>query len=170
MLQLNKLNLIHTKDLSQLLKELTLTINNGEKVAIIGEEGTGKSTLLKAIFHPEKLPDYINMSGLIKYDFTKVIHLPQELDQLTLAKTLDAFLYDENDIPFLDFNLFFQLAQSCRFNLDLLDRKDIRLKDLSGGERLKLQVSKALALNPDLLLLDEPSSDLDLESIIWLEK
>lgn len=170
MLQIKNLSFTHLKDLSQLLNQLSLTIHSGDKVAIIGEEGTGKSNLLKYLYNPNCLEDYLQISGQVYSDYNKVLYLPQELESETASKRLTDYIYNGEDLDHLDLNSFFQLAQACHFNLDLLDKEDISLVDLSGGERIKLQIIKALAMHPDCLLLDEPSSDLDLDTLIWLEK
>ena len=65
MLQIRNLTITHRKDLRPLLTEFDLTLNPGEKAAIIGEEGNGKSTLLKLIYDPNLVADYVEYSGEI---------------------------------------------------------------------------------------------------------
>ena len=63
MLKLSHLTIRHTKDLRDLVRDLSLTIHEGEKVAIIGEEGNGKSSLLHVLMSPKSLPDYLTIEG-----------------------------------------------------------------------------------------------------------
>lgn len=63
MLQIKNLSITHLKDNRVLLNQFNLTINPGDKAAIIGEEGNGKSTLLKLIYDETMIEDYIEYSG-----------------------------------------------------------------------------------------------------------
>jgi len=67
MLQIRNLTITHLKDLKELVKDLSLTVNQGDKVAIIGEEGNGKSTLLKLLLDERLVSSYVSYSGQ-KYD------------------------------------------------------------------------------------------------------
>lgn len=169
MLQLEKLTITHQKDLQDLIRDLDLVLNPGEKLAIIGEEGTGKSSLIKAIVAPEMLSSYAQLSGKIANRFHQFGYLPQALENEELQLTVMDFLYHNLDYGFLDFNLFYKYADQFRLDLDRFDAQNQTLASLSGGERLKVQLLKILATDPDLLILDEPSSDLDLETLQWLE-
>lgn len=169
MLQLEKLTITHQKDLQDLVRDLDLVLNPGEKLAIIGEEGTGKSSLIKAIVAPEMLSSYAQLSGSITNHFHQFGYLPQALENEELQLTVMDFLYHNLDYGFLDFNLFYKYADQFRLDLDRFDAQNQTLASLSGGERLKVQLLKILVTDPDLLILDEPSSDLDLETLQWLE-
>ena len=169
MLQLEKLTITHQKDLQDLIRDLDLVLNPGEKLAIIGEEGTGKSSLIKAIAAPQMLSSYAQLSGKIANRFHQFGYLPQALENEELQLTVMDFLYHNLDYGFLDFNLFYKYADQFRLDLDRFDAQNQTLASLSGGERLKVQLLKILATDPDLLILDEPSSDLDLETLQWLE-
>ncbi len=169
MLQLEKLTITHQKDLQDLVRDLDLVLNPGEKLAIIGEEGTGKSSLIKAIVAPQLLSSYAHLTGKITNHFHQFGYLPQALENEDLQLTIMDFLYHNLDYGFLDFNLFYKYADQFRLDLDRFDAQNQTLASLSGGERLKVQLLKILATDPDLLILDEPSSDLDLETLQWLE-
>ena len=169
MLQLEKLTITHQKDLQDLIRDLDLVLNPGEKLAIIGEEGTGKSSLIKAIAAPQMLSSYAQLSGKITNHFHQFGYLPQALENKELQLTVMDFLYRDLDYGLFDFNLFYKYADQFRLDLDRFDAQNQTLASLSGGERLKVQLLKILATDPDLLILDEPSSDLDLETLQWLE-
>ena len=169
MLQLEKLTITHQKDLQDLVRDLDLVLNPGEKLAIIGEEGTGKSSLIKAIVAPQLLSSYAQLSGNITNHFHQFGYLPQALENEELQLTVMDFLYQDLDYGLFDFNLFYKYADQFGLDLDRFDAQNQTLASLSGGERLKVQLLKILTTDPDLLILDEPSSDLDLETLQWLE-
>ncbi|MGT2906558.1 ATP-binding cassette domain-containing protein [Streptococcus dentiloxodontae] len=170
MLQVHCLTIIHQKDLQTLVKDLSLVVNSGKKLAIIGEEGTGKSTLLKAILNPELIGSYTDMTGTIQNSFSRIGYLPQNIEEKDLALTIKDYIYHDIDYDLFDFNRFYQMAERFQFDSQRFDDDSQTISSLSGGEKLKLQLLKMLAYEPDLLLFDEPSSDLDLETTIWLEK
>lgn len=169
MLQLEKLTITHQKDLQDLVRDLDLVLNPGEKLAIIGEEGTGKSSLIKAIVAPQLLSSYAQLSGKITNHFHKFGYLPQALENEELQLTVMDFLYQDLDYGLFDFNLFYKYADQFGLDLEKFEANVQTMTSLSGGEKLKVQLLKILANDPDLLILDEPSSDLDLETLQWLE-
>ena len=169
MLQLEKLTITHQKDLQDLVRDLDLVLNPGEKLAIIGEEGTGKSSLIKAIVAPQLLSSYAQLSGKITNHFHQFGYLPQALENEELQLTVMDFLYRDLDYGLFDFNLFYKYADQFGLDLEKFEANVQTMTSLSGGEKLKVQLLKILANDPDLLILDEPSSDLDLETLQWLE-
>ncbi|MGT2932914.1 ATP-binding cassette domain-containing protein [Streptococcus catagoni] len=169
MLNIKDLTITHEKDLQLLIDHLTLSVHPGDKLAIIGEEGTGKSTFIKCLFDPDLIKSYSSIKGTISNHFGKSAYIGQALDSKTSQMILSDYLYEGRNMEYFDFNYFFQLANQLAFNCDLIDNPSLKVKDLSGGEQLKLQLLKKLAYHPDLVLLDEPSSDLDIYSIKWLE-
>lgn len=169
MLHIQNLTITHQNDLQELIKDLNLLLNTGEKLAVIGEEGTGKSSLIKAIVQPDMLASYARLTGTITNKFHLIGYLPQELEKETLKWTVTDFLYREVDYGHFDFNLLYKYAGLFNLDLNRFETHHQTLSSLSGGELLKVQLLKILAINPDLLILDEPSSDLDLETLQWLE-
>ena len=79
MLQIKNLSMNHTKDSHVLSENLSFVLNEGDKAAIIGEEGNGKSTLLKLIYDPELVEDYIEYSGEIIRNGAVFGYLAQEI-------------------------------------------------------------------------------------------
>lgn len=100
MLQIKNLDIVHKRDLRIIIEKFSLSVNPGDKIVIIGEEGNGKSTLLKWIYNEELIDEYTEFSG----------------------------------------------------------------------ERVKVQLSRILLSNPSILLLDEPSNDIDVYTLAWLER
>ena len=96
MLQVKNLNIYHKKDLRPLAANLSLTLNDGDKAAIIGEEGNGKSTLLKLLYNPALVEDYAEYEGEIIKNHVVCGYLPQELAETDRTKTIYEFLSEEN--------------------------------------------------------------------------
>ena len=142
LIQIKNLNLSHTKDLSVIIDDLNLTLNKGDKASIIGEEGNGKSTLLKYIYDNNLVSDYVEASGTVKIVNETLAYLPQEMSEDDLNKTIyQYFLCDE----FLDASYEEQLSLARKFSLaDDIYYSDQIIKTCSGGEKIKLQLIKLL--------------------------
>lgn len=168
MLQINRLSLTLNKNMRTLVEGFDFSLNQGDRAVIIGEEGNGKSTLLKLIYNESLIEGYASYTGEIYKKGLKLGYLPQELG----AEDKSLSIYD-----FLDGSGVFglktagELASLCsKLGLDLeLLYSDRLLTTLSGGEKVKVQLLKILANEPDVLLLDEPSNDIDLSMLKWLE-
>ena len=164
MIKINHLTITQNKDLRDLVSDLNMTIQNGEKVAIIGEEGNGKSTLLRALMG-EALPDF-TIRGDIQSDYQSLAYIPQKLPEKLKKETLhDYFFLDSID---LDYSVLYRLAEELHFDSDRF-ASDQEIGSLSGGEALKIQLIHELAKPFEILFLDEPSNDLDLETVDWLK-
>ena len=167
MLQVKHLSLYHRRDLSALVEDISFSLGAGERLALIGEEGNGKSTLLRAIAGDASIHDYIEMSGEIVCRW-RIGYLPQELPGGDRART--AYDFFSQSPSFFDQtpNALARLAARLRLPVDAL-YSDQRMGDFSGGERVKLQMARILMDEPQLLLLDEPSNDIDADTLVWLE-
>lgn len=168
MLQIRNLSMTMKKDLRELLRDFTFSLNAGEKAAVIGEEGNGKSTLLKLIFDPVLVEGYAEYSGTVQKDGLLLSYLSQELPGVDGEKT--AYEFCAECAAFLESTAgeIASAAGKLRFSQELF-YSDRKLKTLSGGEKVKLRMALLLLERPDVLLLDEPSNDLDLETLTWLE-
>mgnify|MGYP000695583614 CR=1 FL=1 len=164
MIKINHLTITQNKDLRDLVSDLNITIQDGEKVAIIGEEGNGKSTLLRTLMG-EKLADF-SIRGEIQCDLQSMAYIPQHLPEDLKKKTLhDYFFLESTD---LDFSILYRLAEELHFDSDRF-ASDQEIGSLSGGEALKIQLIHELAKPFEILFLDEPSNDLDIEMVDWLK-
>lgn len=168
MLQLQNIVLTHKKDLFVLVDHFSCQIQAGEKVAIIGEEGSGKSALLKYIYGDHELTSYLDLSGQVINGFESVGYLPQFLAEADLKKDIYEFIFADLDMNHLDYQRLAQLESQLSLTSGIIYSQE-RLETLSGGQKIKLQLLKLLLQDPDLLLLDEPSNDLDWQTLIWLE-
>lgn len=168
MLQIKNLTITHIKDNRILLEKLSFTLNNGDKMAIIGEEGNGKSTLLKLIYDEARVEDYIEYTGEIIRNNMRIGYLAQELTAKEKAMTVYEFMCE---LP-----LFYELspkelaltAKELKLSPDIFYSEQ-QIDKLSGGEKIKLQLGRLMLNQPEVLLLDEPSNDLDIETLQWLE-
>lgn len=168
MLQVRKLHIAMKKDLRELVRDFTFALNPGDKAAIIGEEGNGKSTLLKLIYDENLVEGYVEWSGAIQKDGMILGYLSQELPEEDRDKTAYEFCCGEE--AFLDSSPkeVADAAAKLRFPADLF-YSDRKMGTFSGGEKVKLRMALLTLRRPDCYLLDEPSNDLDIETLEWLE-
>ncbi len=167
MLQIRNISIYHKKDDRALVRDFSFTPREGEKTALIGEEGNGKSTLLALIHDPALIAGYADYTGTIAKGGAVTGYLPQQLPDSAAGMTFWEYLYADapDDIPIPTVN---KLSEEFSLSDEIINDR-IPLGYLSGGEKIKVQLIKILAGDPDILLLDEPSNDLDIESIVWLE-
>lgn len=169
MLQINELTLTHRKDLRVIIENFNLVLNNGDKAVIIGEEGNGKSTLMKWIYNPKLVEGYIEASGVRISGQERLGYLPQELPEEEKKKTVYEF-FSENDFFWnqspKDLAV---LAKNFKVDTDFFYREQL-LNSLSGGEKIKAQLMRLMMQEPTVLLLDEPSNDIDIAALELLEK
>lgn len=191
-------NLTKTIGEKTLFKDISFTIVSGEKVGLIGINGTGKSTLLSIIAGIEDA-DTISKEHPNKY---RMAYLPQE-PVVDPAKTVMETVF-MSDAPIIQLNLDYEHALQALTNhpesaenqqqfaklqnemdaksaWDLntkartiltklgIDTFDKKMGELSGGQQKRVALAKVLIEPTDLLLLDEPTNHLDVASITWLQ-
>ena len=160
MLKINHLTITTHKG-RVLLKDFSFVLNQGDRIALIGEEGNGKSTILKAIAGID-LSAYANVTGDIFCD-GRIAYLPQTIQKHLLELYVPYYIVEEPAYTRL-----YTLCARIGIDTDLLSMR--QMKTLSGGEKVRIGLLKILYEDPDVLLLDEPSNDLDLQTLIWLEE
>lgn len=139
-----------------LFEDASFGVQEGDKIGIVGINGTGKSTLLKMIAGEEE-PDE---GQIIRQNGKKAAYL---LQNPVFCADSDIAGYALDGNPDTDWKV-----QSNLTKLGILDYT-AKMADLSGGQRRKVALAKVLAEDVDMLLLDEPTNHLDEEMIIWLE-
>lgn len=169
MLQIKNLSITHKKDLRMILQDFSFVLNQGDKAVIIGEEGNGKSTLLKWIYDPELIEPYAEAAGERIAAGERLAYLPQELQKKDAAKTLYEFFAEDPSFFEQTPRELGQLAGSFHLPQDFF-YSDQPMSSLSGGEKVKAQMMRLLMSQPTVLLLDEPSNDLDIGTLQWLEE
>ena len=167
MLQIRHLTITHLKDFKNMVNDLSLTVNTSDKIAIIGEEGNGKSTLLKLLMNDALVSDYVSYTGEIQKSYNRYAYLPQTLPENERKLSLNDYFFGDLEVE-LDYNKLYRFAQEFHFESERFTSQQT-LASLSGGELLKIQLLKILSTNWDILFLDEPSNDLDIDTLIWLE-
>lgn len=169
MLQIKGLNLTHKKDLRVILEDFNLVLNDGDKAVIIGEEGNGKSTLMKWIYNPALVEDYIEASGERILGKERLGYLPQELPEEEKGKTVYEFFSEEDQFWNQTPKDLAMLAGKFKMPGDIFYESK-KMRNLSGGEKIKVQLMRLFMQDATVLLLDEPSNDIDITTLELLEK
>ena len=168
MLQVKNLTITHKKDLTTLVEGLSFTLAPGDRAALIGEEGNGKSTVLKLLYDPTLVEPYAEWTGEILDRGLRKGYLAQELGPEELSAPVLEFCQASAAFVKSGPRELARCARQVGLEPELF--YDWRpMSTLSGGERVKLRLALLLLDSPDVLLLDEPSNDLDLATLTWLE-
>ncbi len=169
MLQVKKLTLTHKKDLRVILEDFGLVLNKGDKAVIIGEEGNGKSTLMKWIYDPTLIEDYVEASGVRITGNERLGYLPQEMSEKDKRKTVYEY-FSENELLWNKTPKELSLIAGKFGMTNAFFYSDQEMGSLSGGEKVKAQLMRLLLQDVTVLLLDEPSNDIDIATLETLEK
>ena len=169
MLQVKKLSITHKKDLRVILEDFSCVLNAGDKAVIIGEEGNGKSTLLKWIYDPESIEGYAEGKGERIATKERLGYLPQELPMEDKQKTVCEYFMEEPRFLERTPKELGKLAGDFHLPVDFFYEQQ-KMGTLSGGEKIKAQMMRLLLAEPTVLLLDEPSNDIDIATLEWLEQ
>ena len=160
-------NISFSYDSKKVIKQMNFTIQKGQNIAVIGESGCGKSTLLKLIYGLYDLDE-----GKIFWDETEVLgtkfnlvpgmsfmkYLSQDFDlmpYISVAENVGKYLSNVN---------IEKKQQRIQELLDIVEMSDfanVKAKYLSGGQQQRVALARVLALEPEVLLLDEPFSQID---------
>jgi len=141
-----------------LFSDVTLNVEGGERIAILGDNGTGKSTFIKCLLGEEDCGGKIQFGPTVKWGY-----LPQIIHFAHPERTLyDTMLYEKNCTP--------QVARD-RLGQFMFQGEDVfkTVGNLSGGEQSRLRLCMLMDEKINLLILDEPTNHLDIASREWVE-
>lgn len=162
MIEIKKLN--YNIGGKTILKDISLYLGNTEKVGIVGVNGAGKSTLLKLIVGIlERDSGDIHITGTFSY-LSQEIHKDIEFKYSNLSLSIGEYLIVEQglDIEEWEINRLLNKLNMSEKNSDSI------LSELSGGQKIKVELIRVLLNTPDILILDEPTNFLDIPSAQWL--
>ena len=141
-----------------LFSDVNLTVEGGERIAILGDNGTGKTTFIKCLLGDEDCQGKIQFGPTVKWGYLpQIIHFDHPERSL-----YDTMLYEKNCTP--------QMARD-RLGAFLFQGEDVfkTVGNLSGGEQSRLRLCMLMDEKINLLILDEPTNHLDIASREWVE-
>ena len=141
-----------------LFQDVNLRVEGGERIALLGDNGTGKSTFIKCLLDEEDFSGKLQFGPTVKWGY-----LPQIIHFEHPERTLyDTMLYEKNCTP--------QTARD-RLGAFMFSGEDVfkKVGDLSGGEKSRLRLCMLMDEKINLLILDEPTNHLDIASREWIE-
>lgn len=142
---------------NEVLKDISLNVDKGEVLCVIGPSGSGKSTLLRCVTELETFDSgEINFDGTFGLVFQNFNLFPHHsvMKNITNAP-LKVQKRDKKEV--------YEEARMLLKKMDLSDKEDAYPCELSGGQQQRVSIARALAMNPDILFFDEPTSALDPE-------
>ena len=150
-------NITKNFDGQEVLKGISLTVDQGEVLGIIGPSGSGKSTLLRIATGLEKADggtiEKNGSVGLVFQNFNLFPHYSVMKNIVDAPINVQKRKKDE----------VYEQARKLLAQMGLSDREDAYPFQLSGGQQQRVSIARALAMNPDILFFDEPTSALDPE-------
>lgn len=150
-------NLRKSFDDNIVLEDISLNLNKGDVLSIIGPSGSGKSTLLRCLTNLETPDsgeiDFNGNFGLVFQNFNLFPH-HSVMKNITNAP-IKVQKRDKKEV--------YEQARSLLKRMGLEDKEDSYPCELSGGQQQRVSIARALAMNPDILFFDEPTSALDPE-------
>ena len=174
MIKLNnttKIYEINKNNIVTAIKNIDLTINEGELIVLKGASGSGKSTILSLIAGLSK-----PTSGEVIVDNKRISKLPDDFLSLYRRENIGFIFQKYNLIPTLSVqdNILVPLVpnnpdekyiekrlQTVMEKFNILHKKDITVKNLSGGEQQRVAISRSMINDPKIIIADEPTANLD---------
>lgn len=148
-----------------LFEKLNLFIGPGDRVGLLGVNGCGKSTLIRALLGMEKVDD----GGIVRSDHLKVAYFEQNRETLDPETTLRKTLCPHGDQVNYRGRMIHINGYLDRF-LFRKEQAEVAMKRLSGGEQARVLIARLMLHDANILVLDEPTNDLDVETLDVLEE
>ncbi len=155
---------------NKVLKNINFTVNEGEVIAIIGPSGSGKSTLLRCLIELEEIGDGeiiiegISLSGSEKIK-RKMGMVFQSFNLFPHKTVLENVIEAPMVVEKMERKKAIEIAEELLKKVGLLEKRDVYPSRISGGQKQRVAIARALAMNPDIMLFDEPTSSLDPELV-----
>ena len=186
-------NLSKSFNSNKILDNISFVLEDNDKVCLIGNNGAGKSTLLKILngdinydsgninYNDESIGILMQEIDIEDYDLTIIDYIKKKTNILLLEEKLHKLEENLNDSNMEEYgnilDLYLKLdGYNFENNINMLLNglglnKDLnkKVKELSGGEKIKVLLTILLLSNPDIMLLDEPTNNLDIDGITYLE-
>lgn len=186
-------NLSKSFNSNKILDNISFVLEDNDKVCLIGNNGAGKSTLLKILngdinydsgninYNDESIGMLMQEIDIEDYDLTIIDYIKKKTNILLLEEKLHKLEENLNDSNMEEYgnvlDLYLKLdGYNFENNINMLLNglglnKDLnkKVKELSGGEKIKVLLTILLLSNPDIMLLDEPTNNLDIDGITYLE-
>lgn len=168
------------REREKVLESINFDSQKGDTVALVGPTGAGKSTIIKLLlrmYDPDK--------GKVKIDGTEIKRFrPRELRKSIGYVSQDPFLFEGSVAENIEYGTFnvkreniveaAKMAEAHRFIQDLPDGYDTKVGErgvkLSGGQRQRIAIARAIVQDPDIIVLDEATSDVDTETEVLIQK
>ena len=182
MITIKNLSFQYSTEEELVLKNINLSVHQGECILLCGKSGCGKSTLLKIIngiipeFYQGKITGSVEVAGMNPFE-TEIYKISEKVGsvfqnpktQFYTTNTTDeiAFALENYGVEREKIRKRLQEVQETMHVSALMDRN---IFALSGGEKQKIAIAAVYALNPEIFVFDEPSSSLDMDSMIELSK
>lgn len=186
-------NLSKSFNSNKILDNISFVLEDNDKVCLIGNNGVGKSTLLKILngninydsgninYNDESIGMLMQEIGIKDYDLTITCYIKRKTGFEDIENKLNELEKNLNDSNMEEYgnvlDLYLKLdGYNFENNINMLLNglglnKDLnkKVKELSGGEKIKVLLTILLLSNPDIMLLDEPTNNLDIDGITYLE-
>ena len=182
MITIKNLSFQYSTEEELVLKNINLSVHQGECILLCGKSGCGKSTLLKIIngiipeFYQGKITGSVEVAGMNPFE-TEIYKISEKVGsvfqnpktQFYTTNTTDeiAFALENYGLERAKIQKRLQEVQETMHISGLMDRN---IFALSGGEKQKIAIAAVYALNPEIFVFDEPSSSLDMDSMLELSK
>lgn len=175
MLEIKNINFCYQKD-KPILSDISFTVQRGELFGIVGPNGTGKTTLLKTInklVKPQSGQILYNGRNIMQMSTNEtariIAYVPQHTASFFPMKTADCIMmgrlpYSGRNYSQKDRDIVFSLLKKT----GLEDFAFRNIKQMSGGERQRVFIARAMAQQPEMIILDEPTSSLDLKNQLFI--
>lgn len=158
MIQINNMNFSYDKTSPMLLKNINLNIPKGVYLSVIGENGSCKTTLIKLI-----LGLLSPVSGSIKVHTSNISYVPQRIDGFNSEFPISVYEILKTHAKALHLSIPSSIDEALK-KVNMEKHKHTLIGNLSGGQQQRVFIARALMGNTDLIILDEPSTGVDLKT------